>query len=154
VDLPNADVVLDPSWCEPNEGGYFTGYTRVAAMPDGTPWIEVMLKDPPPGKGPSLVPYVPGEGWGKPIRTPYGGRQFVIDDAGTITVISSGLGVHRSHDGGRTWQTWQVDTEDGSYIYWPDHVYSRRPGRLRLLAQSGATGELRVYTFAFGGPAG
>jgi len=154
VDLPNADVMLQPSWCEPNERGYFSGYTHVGAMPDGTPWVEVMLKDPPPGKGPALVPCVPGEGWGEPMRTPYAGRQFVIDDVGTITVISSGLRVHRSHDGGRTWQMWEVDTEEGPYNYWPDLVYSRRPGRLRLLAQPLASGELRVYTFAFRGPPG
>lgn len=149
VDLAHADVVLDPSWCEPNTKGYFSGYTQVCAMPDGTPYVQVFPKDPPPGKGPAIIRHDPSTGWSDPVRTPYSGRRFLIDGKGTITAISSGLRVHRSYDGGQTWKTWEIDTDEGRYQYWPDYSYTPKTGQLRLLAQRMATGELRVYTVNF-----
>lgn len=150
ADLAHSDIVLDPRWLEPAPNGYFSGYTEVCAMPDGTPYVQVLPKDPPPGKGRAIVGYDRAAGrWSEPIRTPYAATRFVIDSAGTITAISSGLRVHRSYDAGRTWKTWDVDTADGPFDHWPDYVYARQTNQVRLLAQSRLTGELRVYTISF-----
>jgi hypothetical protein len=145
----DSDIVIHPSWLEPNTEGYFYGYTQVCAMPDGTPYVWVMPKDGPPGTGRAIIRYDASTGWSNPMLMPWGATKFLIDSGGVITAVSSGIRVHRSYDGGQTWKTWEVDTGEGSFSIWLDHSHAPRTDQLRFLAQRNANGELRVYTVNF-----
>ena len=76
---------------------------------------------------------------------PWGATRFLIDSQGVITAVSSGIRVHRSYDGGQTWKTWEMDTDEGRFHVWLDYSYAPKTDELRFLAQR-STGELRVYT--------
>jgi hypothetical protein len=149
VGLEEADVVLHPDWCEPNERGYFSGYTQVTALPDGTPVVHLAPKETAPGRHRAILANEGGRGWGEPRLTPYAATRVVADSRGVLTAVSSGIRVHRSHDRGRTWQTWDVDTSGGSCVTWPDYSYTPQTDGFRFLAQVNRTGELRVYTVSF-----
>lgn len=153
VGREQTDVVVNPSWLEPTTQGYFQGYTKVCAMPDGTPYVWVMPKAGPQGTGRALVRYDPLTGWRAPLLTPWGATSFAIDAEGAIAAVSSGLRVHRSHDGGRTWTMREIDTDEGPFHHWLDYSPGgSSDGQLRFLAQRNSTGELRVYTVTLPGP--
>jgi hypothetical protein len=149
IGLDEADVVLDPSWCEPNTKGYFSGYTHLVALPDGTPIVHLAPKEIRPGRHRALLAWEPGSGWSEPRLTPYAATRVMVDDAGVLSAASSGLRIHRSHDAGRTWQTWDVDLDNGPMVIWPDYSYTPRHGGMRILTQSQKTGGLQIYTFEF-----
>jgi len=143
------DVVVHPDWLEPTTKGYFYGYTKVCAMPDGTPYVWVTPKAGGRGKGRAIIRYEGDDGWSDPILMPWAATSLVIDSKGAITAVSSGLRVHRSHDGGQTWKMWEIDTVDGASHHWLDYSCAPRADSLRFLAQRNSTGELRVYTVQF-----
>jgi len=149
ITMSQTDTVISPNWVEPNDDGYFYGYTNVSAMPDGKPYVWSSPKDPPHGKRNAFSYYIEGKGWSEPILAPWNAQRFIVDDSGIITFISSSKRVHRSYDEGYTWRNWELDLENGSSLIWIDYSYAQKFNQLRFLAQNKINGELKVYTLTF-----
>ena len=150
IDFTESEPVIDANWIQnPQENGYFWGYTEITAMPDGTPYILIFPRtESKPEVRKAFLYYK--QKWSQPLALPWGGEDMVIDSKGIITVISSGIRVHRSEDGGLTWKNSEIDMT-GPYNIIVDYNFVNHSDDIRFLAfkQDGADSFVRIYTLKF-----
>ncbi|KAA3653462.1 MAG: hypothetical protein DWQ10_18450, partial [Calditrichaeota bacterium] len=150
INFEESVPVIQPNWIQnPQENGYFWGYTEITAMPDGRPYVLIFPRsESKPEVRKSFVSYA--QNWSTPRGLPWGGEDMVIDANGIITVISSGIRLHRSRDGGLTWKNYEIDMT-GPYNIVVDYSFVQNSDDIRFLAfkQDGENSNVRVYTVKF-----
>lgn len=151
LDISQADVVVDPSWINPNSKGYFFGITNVAAMPNGNPFVFVWPRTQSQGVNRAWVQHIPGDGWSAPRLMPWGSTALLIDSRGNMITFSSGFRIHRSTDGGQRWMNYDIDLSDGPQIPKPDYSYFYQTDKIRVATTSnrGSNNFLKVWTIEF-----
>ena len=147
----SSDVIISPVWINPKDNGYFYGYTNVAAMPNGTPYIFIWPKSTSTKVDRALINYDSKNGWNKPQLMPWNATKLLIDSKGIITAFSSGSRVHRSYNKGQTWETFEIDLTDGSQIPVPDYGYFYDTDKIRFITISNRDADniIKVWTLEF-----
>ncbi len=150
IDFAESSPVIHPDWIRnPQENGYFWGYTEITAAPDGKPFVLVFPRtESKPTVRKSFLWW--SGGWSAPTALPWGGEDMVIDSHGTITVISSGIRMHRSRDNGKTWENYEIDLS-GPFNIVIDYNFIMHSDAIRFMGmqKNGENSKIRIYTVRF-----
>lgn len=147
----SSEQIISSDWINPNNNGFFFGYTIVSAMPDGTPYVYIWPKTTSSEVDRAWIKHDSTNGWTKPQKMPWNATKLLIDKKGIITAFSSGSRVHRSYDKGQNWTTYDVDLTDGLQIPVPDYGYFYDTDKIRFMTISNRESNniIKIWTLEF-----
>ncbi|KAA3616250.1 MAG: hypothetical protein DWQ05_10925 [Calditrichaeota bacterium] len=150
INFAESGHIIEPSWIKtPEDNGYFWGYSEITAMPDGTPYVLIFPRsESKPEVRKAFCSYT--NAWSSPTALPWGGEDMVIDSKGVITVISAGIRMHRSADGGKMWHNYEIDLT-GPYEIVVDYNYAMHFDSIRFMAmhKNSENPKIKIYTVTF-----